>query len=117
VGLVQRKIEAAGMSTISLSNIAALTASVGAPRVAAIEHPGSQPLGPPHDAERQAAVLEATLEALCQIQSPGTVLELNFTWPEGVPAATKPRKAPPISRLLMRKPWLLPRLISGEIPK
>jgi D-proline reductase (dithiol) PrdB len=115
VGLVQRRIEAAGTSTICLSNIAAFTASVGAPRVAAIEHPGSQPLGPPGDAERQREILAATLDALLSIETPGQVVDLPFEWPKGVRRGM-PRKLPPIAKLLMLKPWLLPRFASGDIP-
>jgi hypothetical protein len=116
VGLVQRVIEAAGISTICLSNIAELTASIGAPRVAAIEYPGSQPFGPPFDAERQKAVLKATLDALRTIQVPGQVVELPFTWPKRQPKGL-PRNLPPIAKLLIKKPWLLPKFINGNIPK
>lgn len=115
MGLVQRAIEAAGVSAICLSNIAAFTASVGAPRVAAIEHPGSQPLGPPGDADRQRAILSASLEALAGIDEPGAVVNLPFTWPKGAPRG-RPRPLPPIAKLLMKKPWLIPRLVSGDIP-
>jgi D-proline reductase (dithiol) PrdB len=115
VGLVQRRIEEAGTSTICLSNIAAFTASVGAPRVAAIEHPGSQPLGPPGDAEHQREILAATLEALAGIDTPGGVVDLPFRWPKGVRRG-RPQKLPPIAALLMKKPWLIPRFVSGDIP-
>ena len=116
MGLVQRVVEQAGISTICLSNIAELTASIGAPRVAAIEHPGSQPFGPPFVAERQKAVLKATLEALQTIEVPGQVVELPFTWPKNKSKGL-PREVPPIAKLLIKKPWLLPRFISGDIPK
>lgn len=116
MGLVQRVIEEAGISTICLSNIADLTASIGAPRVAAIEYPGSQPFGPPFDVERQKAVLKATLEALQTIQVPGQVVELPFVWPKNQPKGI-PRDMPPIAKLLFKKPWLLPKLISGNIPE
>jgi len=115
VGLVQREIEAAGTSTICLSNIAEFTASAGAPRVAAIEHPGSQPLGPPGDAERQRAILRATLDAIVAIDRPGEVVHLPFEWPKGAPRGL-PRQLPPIAKLLLKKPWLLPRFVSGDIP-
>ena len=47
MGLVQREIEAAGISTISLSMMPELTQSVGVPRIAAIEHPFGLTLGLP----------------------------------------------------------------------
>ncbi|MCP4602531.1 MAG: hypothetical protein GY847_18780 [Proteobacteria bacterium] len=111
---MQRSIEEAGISTICLSNIAELTASVGAPRVAAIEHPGSQPLGPPGDTIRQLEVLTAALKTLEQIETPGTIVDLPFTWPKSA-RHSKPKVPPPIAKLIMKKPWLLPKLIYGKI--
>ena len=64
MGLVQREIEAAGFSTISLSMMPELTASAGAPRIAAIEHPFGMTLGRPGDVAGQLAVLRATLRAM-----------------------------------------------------
>jgi D-proline reductase (dithiol) PrdB len=117
VGLVQRAIEEAGISTITLSTIASFTASVGAPRVAAIEHPLGRAFGQPGDHEGQRQVLRATLEALAGIDRPGTVVDLPFEWPEP-PSRTRwhPKEPPPIARLFRRKPWLFPKLLSGRIP-
>ena len=67
MGLVQREIEAAGFSTISLSMMPELTMSAGVPRIAAIEHPFGLTLGLPQDAPHQLAVLSATLRALEEI--------------------------------------------------
>jgi len=117
VGLVAREIEAAGISTIVLSNIAEFTASVGTPRIASIPFPGSQPLGPAGDEITHLAVLSATLEALETISHPGTIIDLPFSWPRGVPKALKAPVHPPIARLIMKRPWLLPKFISGDIPK
>jgi hypothetical protein len=66
VGLVQREIDAAGFSTISLSMIPELTASEGAPRIAAIEDPFGVTLGRPGDAAGQLAVLRAALGAIAE---------------------------------------------------
>jgi hypothetical protein len=118
VGLAQREIEAAGLSTLSLSPIAAFTASVGAPRVAAIEHPGAVILGRPGDAEGQTAVLRAALQALERMDTPGAVEELPFVWPEEPRRARyHPPRPPPIVKLLRRKPWLLLRLLSRSFPR
>jgi len=64
VGLVQREIEAAGFSTITLANIPDLAQAVGAPRVAGIEHPFGQNVGAPGDRATQLVVLRAALEAI-----------------------------------------------------
>jgi hypothetical protein len=79
---VQRRIEAAGLTTVTLSSIPDLTAAVGVPRVAAIEYPQGRPLGQPGDAEGQAAVLRAALSVTETAEDPGTVVDLPFEWPE-----------------------------------
>ena len=80
MGLVQREIEAAGFTTIILSPIADLTASLSVPRVAAIEYPCGRTFGQPGDAAGQMAVLRATLDALAAIDAPGAVVNLPFEW-------------------------------------
>ena len=80
MGLVQREIEAADFTTIILSPIADLTASLSVPRVAAIEYPCGRTFGQPGDAAGQMAVLRATLDALAAIDAPGAVVNLPFEW-------------------------------------
>ena len=112
-------IEASGIPTISLSMIPDLTRAVGVPRLAGISYPMGRPLGRPHDADGQRAVLRATLEILPRAAAPDTYVELPFVWPES-PAqarnASKDLPPPPIVELLTRKPWLLANLYSGRIP-
>ena len=44
-------------------------------------------------------------------------VELDHEWPERRSVAIRePPTPPPIAHLLTRKPWLLPRLIAGDIP-
>jgi len=120
VGLVQRVLEASGIPTVALSLIPDLTRAVGVPRLAGISYPFGQPLGKPHDLDGQRAVLRAMLEVLASASGPDTYVELPFTWPES-PAqarnASKDLPPAPIVELLRRKPWLLPALYSGRIPK
>lgn len=118
MGLAQREFEAAGFSTICLSPIPIFTASVGVPRIAGIEHPFGRLFGQPGDAEGQTAVLRATMRVLTDAGAPGTVEDLPFQWAERRSAAIRHSKeAPPIAKLMKRKPWLLPKLISGDIPE
>lgn len=120
MGLVQRVLEASGIPTVALSLIPDLTRAVGVPRLAGISYPFGRPLGKPHDADGQRAVLRAMLEVLASAPGPDTYVELPFTWPES-PAqarnASKDLRPAPIVELLRRKPWLLPALYSGRIPK
>ena len=118
MGLVQREIEAAGFTTIILSPIADLTASVSVPRVAAIEYPCGQTFGRPGDAAGQVAVLRATLDALPAIDAPGMTVNLPFEWPES-PKEVRSRsiETPPIGSYLQRHPWELPRLLYRKVPQ
>lgn len=120
MGLVQRVLEASGISTVALSMIPELTRAVGVPRLAGISYPMGRPLGRPHDADGQRAVLRATLELLASASGPASYVELPFTWPE-TPAearnASRDVAPPPIAELIMKKPWLLANLLSGRIPR
>jgi hypothetical protein len=113
-------IEASGIPTVSLSMIPDLTRAVGIPRLAGISYPLGRPLGNPHDADGQRAVLRAMLEVLPRAAEPDTYVELPFEWPES-PAkarnASKDIPPSPIAQLVTRKPWLLANLYSGRIPQ
>jgi len=118
VGLAQRKIEEAGISTIALSCIPDLTASVSAPRVAGVEYPPGLALGKPGDREGQMAVFRATLQTLAEISTPGEVRRLPFEWPDPPKQSrNEPPEPPPIAKHLIRHPWQLPRLLSRNPPQ
>jgi len=115
---VQRHLEASGFATVTLSWMPALTRRVGVPRLAGISYPLSRPLGRPHDADGQRAVLEATLRLLDDAKGPDHYVELPFEWPETVAEvrnASKGVPPAPIAELLRRQPWLVPRLYTGRI--
>ncbi len=119
MGQVQRIVELAGMSTITLSTLWTFTSSVGVPRLAALEYPMGRPFGNPNDNEGQLKVLRATLQAMQDIEEPGQVVHLPFKWPEPARIARKesmPDQAPPITSFLKRRPWLFPKLLSGRSP-
>lgn len=119
MGLVQRIIEARGIPTVALSMIPDLTRAVGVPRLAGIGYPMGRPLGRPHDADGQRAVLRSMLELLAAAPGPDTYVELPYVWPES-PAqarnASRDLPPPPIVALLTRKPWLVVNLYTGRIP-
>ena len=104
---------------MTLSWMPDLTRRVGVPRLAGISYPLSRPLGRPHDADGQRAVLRATLALLETATGPDHYVELPFVWPETVAQARNASKdvpPSPISALLLKQPWLVPRLYSGQIP-
>lgn len=97
-----------------------LTRAVGVPRLAGISYPLGRPLGNPHDADGQRAVLRALLEVLPSATAPDTCVELPFAWPDTPAHARNESKdvpPSPIVDLVKRKPWLLPNLYSGRIPQ
>lgn len=96
-----------------------LNRAVGVPRLAGLSYPMGRPLGKPHDADGQRAVLRATLELLASASGPDSYVELPFEWSESPAQARNASKGlapPPIVELLQKKPWLLARLYSGRIP-
>lgn len=117
MGLVQREIEAAGMSTITLSPMPDWTAAVGVPRLVGIEHPLGVTAGHPDDVKTQTAVLRDTLQALVEMEQPGEVRYLPYKWVEqpGDPDLD-PDPPPPITQAIMRRPWYFRKLLKGDIP-
>ncbi len=104
---------------MALSMIPELTRAVGVPRLAGIGYPMGRPLGQPHDADGQRAVLQAMLELLAAAQGPDAYVELPFVWPESAAQARNASRdlpPPPIVELLRKKPWLVANLYAGRIP-
>lgn len=93
-----------------------LTASAGAPRIAAIEHPFGVTLGRPGDSAGQLSVLRAALRALEVMAQPGEVVHLPFEWTSTEKLDFLPPAAPPIARYLVRHPWALPRFLNRTPP-
>ena len=105
------------MSTIVLSSIPALTASVSVPRLAAIEYPLGYSLGQPGDQKGQRNVLRSVLNALVEMNAPGSVVQLPFEWPASMDGlANEPPETPPIVRYLLRHPWHISNFYSREVP-
>jgi len=118
VGLAQREIERAGVVTVALSNIPDLTAAVSVPRLVGIEHPFGQTMGKPGDTARQRAVLRGTLEALEDMEVPGSIKYLPFEWSgTAKEEQAHPAEPPPIVAHLKQHPWQLPRLLSRDVPQ
>jgi hypothetical protein len=117
VGLVQNEIEKAGISTVTLSSIPDLTASVGVPRLAAIEFPLGYLIGPPGDRETQRLVIESTLALLEEAMMPGTVKHVPLDWPEpeGILELEPPAPAP-IVNYLLKHPLQIKDFFKRRVP-
>ena len=75
-------------------------------------------MGAPGDKVRQKDVLKASLQAVANMQVPGTVEHLPFAWDESPAKARMDGASPsPISLYLKKHPWLFPRLLNRDIPE
>lgn len=76
MGLIQRAIEAEGISTISISLNRTITEKVKPPRALLVAFPLGHPMGNPLDMELQRRVLTEGLKHLIKITEPGTIVDL-----------------------------------------
>jgi D-proline reductase (dithiol) PrdB len=104
VGLVARKIEEAGIPTVTLNMIWPYQRLVGMPRVAAIEHPFGRPFGDVGDASRQREVLVSALDFATEAERAGQIKHLRFRWHEE-PKDTKwhPSEPSPIIAMMQAR--------------
>lgn len=80
MGLVQRAVEAAGISTVGISIMRKFTEETKAPRSVFIKWPLGHPMGEPFKAEQHRTVLTEALSALETITEPGTIIDLPYRW-------------------------------------
>jgi hypothetical protein len=76
VGLIQRAIEYAGITTVSLSLLREITEKIQPPRALYVPFPLGYPLGEPNNVELQMRVMQAAFALLSRNDTP--VLE-TFT--------------------------------------
>jgi len=77
VGLIQRSIEAEGISTISISLNRTITEKVKPPRALLVAFPLGHPMGKPFDKELQTQILMEALKHLIKVREPGTIPDLT----------------------------------------
>jgi hypothetical protein len=80
VGLIQRAIEAEGVSTISISLNRRITEKVKPPRALLVDFPLGHPMGTPFDCGLQRKILVEALMYLQVIVDPGTILDRTKTY-------------------------------------
>jgi len=104
VGLVARKIEAAGIPTVTLNMLWPFQRMIGMPRIAAIEHPFGRPYGDVGDAATQMKVLRAALAVFESAREPGHLEHLPFVWHQS-PEETQwhPAEPSPIIALMTKR--------------
>jgi hypothetical protein len=79
VGLIQRRIESAGIPTVSISILRRVTEKVKPPRALFLRWPLGHPLGEPGNLVQQFTVLHDALQFL-YTSSPGKILDLPYPW-------------------------------------
>ena len=80
VGLLQGAIEQQGIPTISVTVRPEITAHANISRACYMRFPTGNPVGEPNKPDQQRMILQAVLEQLIAIQTPGTIVELPFRW-------------------------------------
>jgi D-proline reductase (dithiol) PrdB len=80
VGLIQRKIEAQGVPTVSVTVARDVTEAVSAPRAVFVPWPMGHHFGAPFHKEIQRKVIMTALDLLTTAQESGTIVELSIPW-------------------------------------
>ncbi len=80
MGLVARTLEKAGFPTICLTAARSITESVNPPRSAFVDMPLGYTVGRPHEPEFQRDLLRKVFKAVENMDSPGSILDLDVTW-------------------------------------
>ena len=79
--VLARTLEAAGLSTVLVTNMPFWAEKTGVPRTLAVEFPFGHTLGMPQDAAQQRRVVRQALKVLETAQSPGEIVHSDETWP------------------------------------
>jgi D-proline reductase (dithiol) PrdB len=82
MAIIQRAVEAAGISTISVALCKDVVDVVGVPRAVHYRFPFGYTFGDPNDETMQLRILKETLRASTEIEEAGTVVELPYQWLE-----------------------------------
>jgi hypothetical protein len=105
VPVLARVFEAAGMTTIMVTNMPYWAEKVGVPRALAVEFPFAHTLGRPHDRDQQMRVIRQALDVLEAADAPGTIVHSEERWPAPLEEAlhdSHPEEPPPITRVMGR---------------
>ena len=101
--VLARTLEAAGLSTILLTQMPFWAEKTGVPRTLAVEFPFGHILGQPGDSDQQMRIIRQALEVLELDEEPGAIVHSEETWPVPQKEAYKawqPEEASPIVQVL-----------------
>jgi hypothetical protein len=103
VPVLARTLEAAGLSTVLVTNMPFWAEKTGVPRTLAVEFPFGHMLGQPHDVPQQMRVIHQALEVLEVTGTPGEIVHCAEHWPVPQKQATRdwqPDEPSPVMELL-----------------
>ena len=98
--VLARTFEAAGMSTVMVTNMPFWAAKIGVPRTLGVEFPFGHILGQPDNRPQQMRVIEQALKVLEEAEAPGTIVCSPEKWPTSLEEAlhvSHPETPPPIT--------------------
>ncbi len=78
--IVQRELEEKGIPTILIAALPPIARHYGTPRGVAPAVPMGANLGEPNNKEKQTKVLKDTLRQLIEIDTPGMIVSLPYTY-------------------------------------
>ena len=79
MGLIQRVLDEAGLSTLSITQVVEITAIIKPSRALFVAHPFGLTFGAVGDARTQRAVLDALLAAAVDVPTPG-IRDSGLAW-------------------------------------
>ena len=103
--VLARIFEAAGMSTVLVTNMPFWSERVGAPRSLGVEFPFGHIVGPARDGAMQKRVIIQALDILERTAEPGTIAHFQESWPappEQARRCSEPEVPPPIAAQMGR---------------
>ncbi len=104
--VLARIFEAAGISTVLVTNMPYWAEKIGTPRTVGVEFPFGHMLGRPGDRETQMQVILAALALLAEAQAPGEVRDLEIEWPQPFDEAKRdwqPEEPSPIVKMMLEQ--------------
>jgi hypothetical protein len=78
--LIARAVEEAGIPTIGMSSAFDISSLVKPPRTFFVNYPLGHQAGKPFDRDNQLEILRTALGKAKDIEKPGAIVELPYTW-------------------------------------
>jgi len=106
VPVLARRIEAAGIPTVTVTMMPATAEQLLTPRIVGVEFPFGHTFGQPGDRSVQRTVLTTALRALAGASRPGTRVDIDLEWPQPRGEAYKawqPSEPSPIVAMLLNR--------------